>query len=178
VGTKGARRWLRVALAIWSYLLVQEQCITSAVRNVALGVRIINLCVQAAFKLALHLCIRPLVRHGSGAPSAFGGFFHYQNLWQAGGEHDREKKEDVDIPHHGGLLLDHAEESGAGMVGGVTEAAAARHESGGIARSAAADLSMSLRASRYGIFPCRSALRAARRPSAERKVALAFSSQA
>ena len=49
---------------------------------------------------------------------AFGGLLHDQNQWQAGGEHDGQKKKDVDITHHGGLLLDHAEQSGSGLFGG------------------------------------------------------------
>src|SRR6185437_634434 len=66
------------------------------------------------------------MRHGSGA-SAFGGLFHQQDKRQAGGEHDGEKKEYVDVPHHGGLLLDHAEESGSGLLGGGGGVHAAGH---------------------------------------------------
>jgi hypothetical protein len=62
--------------------------------------------------------VNSLVRHRPRAASAFGGLLHDQNQRQACGEHDRQKKEDVDITHHGGLLLDHAEESGGGLFGG------------------------------------------------------------
>ena len=61
---------------------------------------------------------RGLVRHRPRPASAFGGLFHDQNQRQAGGEHDRQKKEDIDIAHHGGLLLDQAEQSGSGLFGG------------------------------------------------------------
>src|SRR5258708_7228847 len=70
----------------------------------------------------------PLVRHRPWAASAFGGLLHNQNERQAGSEHDRQKKEDVDITHHGGLLLDHAKESGSGLFGGGGCVHAAGHE--------------------------------------------------
>jgi hypothetical protein len=61
---------------------------------------------------------KDLVCHRPRTASAFGGLLHDQNQWQAGGEHVGQKKEDVDIAHHGGLLLHHAEESGSGLFGG------------------------------------------------------------
>src|SRR5882724_1173089 len=62
------------------------------------------------------------------AASAFGGLFHNQNERQAGSEHDCQKKEDVNITHHGGLLLDHAKESGSGLSGGGGCVHAAGHK--------------------------------------------------
>jgi hypothetical protein len=77
---------------------------------------------------ASHLLRLPLVRHRSGAASAFGGFLHQQDQRQAGGKHNGQKKEDVDVAHHGGLLLDHAVQSGCGLLGGGGGIHAAGHE--------------------------------------------------
>src|SRR5260221_4924695 len=69
-----------------------------------------------------------LVRHGPGAASAFGRFFHDQDEWQADGKHNRKKSEDVSVGDHGGLLLHHPEESGSGLFGGGDGVHAAGHE--------------------------------------------------
>src|SRR5712671_8243043 len=71
-----------------------------------------------------------LVCHCSRTASAFGGLLHDQNEGQAGSEHDSQKKEDVDIAHHGGLALHYAKESGSGLFVGSDGVHTAGHRSG------------------------------------------------
>jgi hypothetical protein len=77
----------------------------------------------------LFMRLPKLVRHSPRPASAFGGLLHQQDQRQAGGEHNGQKKKYVDIPHHGGLLLDHAVQSGSGLLGGGGCVHAAGHES-------------------------------------------------